>query len=187
MINVLNLKSGSKWFALLTVILWAGAIFSFSAIPNLHSGLSRDLLLRKIAHVTEYFILACLLYRTLTVSCGWKKSRIFLIVSLLCLLYASSDEAHQLLVEGRNAAVFDVMVDFAGVLCFLGIFGSARLRKTILGGVLCFVLLCPSTASSRETCPGTVTLSPVNSLRAKPRAHFDISIPETAPAKPSAF
>jgi len=48
----------------LPVLVWAAVIFAFSAVPSLSSGLGGwDLLLRKLAHVTEYAILGALLLR----------------------------------------------------------------------------------------------------------------------------
>ncbi|MBI4308900.1 MAG: VanZ family protein, partial [Candidatus Omnitrophica bacterium] len=48
------------WFP---VIVWAGVIFYCSSMPNLKTGLAEDSILRKMAHVIEYFILTFLLYR----------------------------------------------------------------------------------------------------------------------------
>ena len=48
------------------VVLWAALIFALSAVPSLGTGLGGwDTVLRKCAHVTEYAILALLLYRAL--------------------------------------------------------------------------------------------------------------------------
>src|SRR3989344_4893221 len=47
------------WF---WVILWAGLIFILSSIPRLESGLDQDFLLRKLAHIFEYFVLTWFLY-----------------------------------------------------------------------------------------------------------------------------
>ena len=47
------------WF---WVILWAGLIFILSSIPRLESSLDQDFLLRKLAHIFEYFVLTWFLY-----------------------------------------------------------------------------------------------------------------------------
>ena len=48
------------------VVLWAAVIFAFSSIPSLATGLGTwDLVLRKLAHLTEYAILGALLVRAL--------------------------------------------------------------------------------------------------------------------------
>ena len=50
--------------AWLPVVVWCAVIFAFSAVPSLGTGLGTwDLVLRKLAHVTEYAILAVLLVR----------------------------------------------------------------------------------------------------------------------------
>ena len=50
----------------LPVVVWAAVIFALSSIPSLNSGLGTwDTVLRKAAHMTEYAILAVLLWRAL--------------------------------------------------------------------------------------------------------------------------
>ena len=50
--------------AWLPVIVWAGVIFAFSSVPSLGTGLGTwDLVLRKLAHVSEYAVLGLLLAR----------------------------------------------------------------------------------------------------------------------------
>jgi len=51
----------SRW---LPVVVWAAVIFAFSSVPSLSTHLGTwDLLLRKLAHMTEYAVLALLLLR----------------------------------------------------------------------------------------------------------------------------
>jgi VanZ family protein len=89
------------------VVLWAGLIFGLSAIPSLSSGLGVwDEVLRKCAHMTEYAILAVLLYRALGS---------VLPTLVLGILYAGSDEFHQGFVHGRHASPFDVSFDACGL------------------------------------------------------------------------
>ena len=89
------------------VLVWAVVIFSFSSIPSLGTGLGTwDLILRKIAHLTEYAILGALLVRAL----GQPESAI-----AAGALYATSDELHQHFVRGRHAAWYDVAIDSVGV------------------------------------------------------------------------
>jgi VanZ family protein len=95
----------SAW---LPVVLWAALIFSFSAVPDLGTGLGTwDFVLRKIAHVCEYAVLGLLLYRA---------TRREQLAVLIGVLYAASDEFHQHFVAGRHATVRDVAIDTAGVL-----------------------------------------------------------------------
>jgi len=102
-------RAVSLW---LPVLVWAGVIFALSSIPSLGTGLGGwDLLLRKLAHATEYAILGLLLLRAL--------GRAWLALGL-GVLYAGSDELHQHFVSGRHGSPIDVAIDAAGVL--IGVF-----------------------------------------------------------------
>lgn len=68
---------------------------------------------RKCAHMTEYTVL----YGTLVLAVGgWKQDRIKCLrrAFLLTVLYACTDEFHQLFVPGRAGLVTDVMIDSIG-------------------------------------------------------------------------
>jgi VanZ family protein len=100
------------------VVLWAALIFAFSSIPSLSSGLGAwDLVLRKLAHLTEYAILGLLLVRALSHPA---------VAILAGALYATSDEVHQHFVRGRHAAWYDVVLDTVGVT--LGVLAFRRSR-----------------------------------------------------------
>ena len=100
------------------VVLWATVIFAFSSIPSLGTGLGTwDLVLRKLAHLTEYAVLGVLLARAL--------SRPALAV-LVGGLYAMSDEIHQHFVRGRKGAWYDVVLDTLGVI--VGVIAWRRSR-----------------------------------------------------------
>ncbi len=91
-------------------------------------------LARKCAHVTEYAILSLLVWRALrkpvrndTRPWQWKEAAR---TALLVLLYAASDEFHQLFVPSRQASVVDVLIDTAGgVLALLFIWSLGIWRK----------------------------------------------------------
>jgi len=86
-----------------------GAIFALSAQPDLSSGLGiLDLVLRKLAHVTEYGLLWWLWARAFAPERPWAAAAI-------AVAYAITDEYHQSFVEGRSGAPIDVLVDAAGV------------------------------------------------------------------------
>lgn len=69
---------------------------------------------RKTAHVAEYFLLA--LTATLPLFAYGKISgRFFLLAGVFCVLYAATDELHQSFVPGRSAQIRDVLIDGAGV------------------------------------------------------------------------
>ena len=109
----------SAW---LPVVAWAAVIFAFSSVPSLATELGTwDTILRKIAHVTEYAILGALLTRAV------RRPGLAL---ALAVLYAASDEVHQLFVEGRHGSPLDVLIDTAGALA--GVIAWQRLtaRRT---------------------------------------------------------
>ncbi len=64
---------------------------------------------RKSAHVFEYFVLGVL---ALNVFDAFNVKRKVLFAIILCVLYAASDEFHQLF-TGRTASVTDVLLDSA--------------------------------------------------------------------------
>lgn len=122
--------------AWLPVILWAAVIFVFSS--NLFSGAntggffaplmryffpgispqSLELAhfgVRKLGHLTEYFILAVFLMRALERDGHPRPGRRRLIIGFgLTALYAISDEFHQSFVPSRSASVGDVLIDMCG-------------------------------------------------------------------------
>ena len=70
-------------------------------------------ILRKYSHFIEFFVLEILLLSMF--SCFIKVDfKIYIISLIFCLLYAFSDEIHQLYVIGRSAQVMDVCIDFCG-------------------------------------------------------------------------
>lgn len=97
----------NRW---LLVLLWMGLIFFLSSQPHLphYPSLLIDLLLKKLAHLLEYVVLAMLLYRAMG-------SKGFWWALLAGGLYALSDELHQSFVPGRNAELLDLAFDTLGV------------------------------------------------------------------------
>ncbi|MBS6602005.1 MAG: VanZ family protein [Clostridium sp.] len=76
-------------------------------------------IVRKTAHVTEYMILYILIFRVVTLYSNTKKSKL---IALFCMvLYASTDEIHQLFVSGRSGMVRDVFIDSIGGIIGVGI------------------------------------------------------------------
>ncbi len=72
-------------------------------------------IVRKMAHATEYAILAVLVANHLRVILQPLK-RIFCYTIPVCAFYAATDEFHQLFVEGRSGRVTDVCIDTVGAL-----------------------------------------------------------------------
>jgi VanZ family protein len=103
----------------LPVVAWAALIFALSSIPSLSTHLGTwDTILRKGAHMTEYAILAVLLFRAL----GSELAALAVAVA-----YAMTDELHQTFVPGRHGSPVDVAVD--GVGAALGLIVLVRLRR----------------------------------------------------------
>lgn len=72
-------------------------------------------IVRKAAHMTEYAVLAILLgIHFYTIKVGIKKY--FILNIGICVLYAMSDEFHQLFVEGRSGQSSDVGIDSIGII-----------------------------------------------------------------------
>lgn len=123
-----------KYIRWLMVLSWMVIIFVFSAQNSDNSssnnrfvvdifnsiGINIDELLggqanfiiRKLAHMTEYYILFLLVFNALKMDIKFKKN---LLVSILVVfVYASTDELHQSFVPGRACMFTDVLIDTAG-------------------------------------------------------------------------
>ncbi len=84
-----------------------------------------NLILRKITHFSLYLILAVLL--TLTFSrLRWKPWIPYAAAAGGALLFAVSDEFHQLFVSGRTGSMWDVGIDMAGAVLGIGIVWIVR-------------------------------------------------------------
>jgi VanZ family protein len=89
---------------------------------------------RKCAHLTEYAVLALLLWRALHKSSrraapSWRWSQAGWALALAA-LYAASDEIHQAFVPSRQGSVWDVLLDTSGAaLALLCLWAVGRLRK----------------------------------------------------------
>ena len=70
-------------------------------------------LVRKSAHISAYFILGILLFNLLK-EYGLGVKKIIFISIAIAMLYACTDELHQMFVPGRSGEVRDVLIDTAG-------------------------------------------------------------------------
>lgn len=68
-------------------------------------------IIRKLAHFTEYLILGLLVANMFTKN---NINNLYLISIILCIIYATSDEIHQLFVPGRACQLRDVLIDSIG-------------------------------------------------------------------------
>lgn len=89
---------------------------------------------RKNAHFFAYLILGVLVRFALGRS-GVRGRKGIVVAFAVCVLYAISDEIHQLWVPGRSGQVSDVLIDSAGaalgLVLYLGVGRLARRRKTV--------------------------------------------------------
>jgi len=144
-----------KTIKYILVIFWMGLIFYFSNQPSIQSdsvsdGVMASIInivetiighefthteieniyeygitpLRKFAHFSIYFILGILMY-SLVKEYNLNRKKMLAISLLLCILYACSDEIHQLFVFGRSGEVRDVLIDSFG--SFLGILLTSKI------------------------------------------------------------
>ncbi len=161
-INI-NTNRSKKIILWILIIFWMLLIFIFSSqnsedSSNLSRGFLRNFILwflpenidentvdflehilRKCAHMTEYAVLGILISIQLRLyhvfEAEWKKiwAAIFLVM-----LYAATDEFHQLFVGGRRGQVTDVLIDtcggMAGAFIIYLIYKLKNLRKTENGG-----------------------------------------------------
>ncbi|WP_297052858.1 VanZ family protein [uncultured Dubosiella sp.] len=74
-----------------------------------------QLIVRKTAHFTIYMVLGFCVY-----PCFDNRKK-FWLGFLVCVLYACSDEVHQLFVAGRSGRLLDVLIDSLGSLSGLAV------------------------------------------------------------------
>lgn len=116
------------------LVIWMGIIFLFSCKTGAESiqssqfvlsliklfgidvnsmfGHLSQLLLRKSAHMLEYFILCLLIYNLIKDYLNLK----MILSILISFLYACTDEIHQFFVVDRGPSFYDVLVDTLGAI-----------------------------------------------------------------------
>src|ERR1700736_4562708 len=104
---------------------WLDPQISFTTLNAIQLGI------RKLGHLTEYAILAVLLWHALRSGTRWqmKMSILFFIAWIACAIFAASDEFHQSFVPSRTASPVDVMIDICGALIGLAICLALAERK----------------------------------------------------------
>ena len=132
-----------KTISLILIIIWMIAIFAFSNQQGTESGGTSgratqiildilslgnnlsieekqdvinllDPIIRKLAHFTIYFIGGILLISHINLYKIEEKIKIAYSI-LIGMLYATSDELHQLFIEGRSCMVTDIFLDTLGI------------------------------------------------------------------------
>lgn len=94
--------------------------------------------IRKLAHMSEYFILAVAVSLPFYVY-GLRGFPLMLVAGLICVGFAAGDEYHQSFVDGRGPSVVDVGIDSIGVF-----FGILTVR------IVCFIFLTPARMLERR-------------------------------------
>lgn len=100
------------------LIIWMIIIFLLSSRQSVHVSdeFTINFLFFKSLHVIEYAILYVLWYRALFHSISKKTTNVFVAAFIFTVLYAVTDELHQLFVPTREGTVRDVIIDGLGAL-----------------------------------------------------------------------
>lgn len=140
-----------KYVKLVLLVLWLGVIYFFSnqtgqASKEVSNGLLENIafilnikeiaafilkyevVIRKFAHIFEYLVLGILVYINLN---EYTNKDIFVLAVILCAIYATSDEIHQLFVSERAFMFIDILIDTLGSLigCFLAFLVCKNVTK----------------------------------------------------------
>ncbi|MFJ5768966.1 VanZ family protein [Psychrobacillus sp. NPDC093180] len=147
----------NKPITYIAVILWVALIFYFSHQPasesnELSTAITEVIVtavekvaphsdflvgninhfVRKNAHFFIYLVLGVLVIRSLHLS-GVDRYKAGILALFICILYAISDELHQLVVPGRGAQMRDVLIDSAGAFVGIGIYVAILFRTRVDG------------------------------------------------------
>lgn len=136
-------KNILRFILIIFIIFWMYTVFGFSnATATESSGISKSIaeffvkdeqyvhfvekIIRKIAHLIEYAIGGFLVY-ALLLTYNLRPKKQFLFAWLFVVIYAITDEIHQLVVPGRAGRFVDIYIDTLGAL--LGCLGLLFLTK----------------------------------------------------------
>lgn len=103
-------------------LLWMIFIFSLSSRQSI--GVSEELIINfivfKSLHLIEYAFLFFLFFRAFYTYLSKNKKRAYLYAAIAALLFAVTDEMHQVLVPTREGSPRDILIDSLGIgLCFM--------------------------------------------------------------------
>jgi VanZ family protein len=131
MSSLRNVLPAGRLPRLAALLAWCALIFALSAQPHLRISDHdlRDLVLRKLAHLGAYAVLALLASMTFTQEPTVSR-RARLAALAFAIAYACTDEYHQSFVPGRTAALHDVGIDTIGA--SIGLFTQARWHHSTL-------------------------------------------------------
>lgn len=116
-----------KTFFTSLAVLWAGVIFVGSSIPGSTLPAAPSVV-PFVVHLVEYFILGMVVVSTLYHFHDAEHVRDTLLIGML---YAFTDEVHQLFVVGRHFDVRDLLVDLLGIALGTTLVVVIRKRKRL--------------------------------------------------------
>lgn len=97
-------------------LLVMGAIFFLSSQPSDGAHPPLVVLLRKLAHVTEYMVLTLCWWRAFRGLGIGRDNRVAIALAVaMALGYSAADEFHQTFVSGRHGTPVDVLIDAIGM------------------------------------------------------------------------
>lgn len=121
-----------KYMSVILVIIWMSVIFIMSSfdgsvsssqsnfivdklvnIFNIENTDIVSLIVRKLAHYMEYLILGVLMINMFS-EFDIKINTKYIIAIIICIIYASSDEIHQIFIAGRCFSIRDILIDSMG-------------------------------------------------------------------------
>ena len=97
-----------------------------SNVLNINNIELLSFIIRKLAHFTEYLILGFLTINMLNKNDISKK---YLLSILICIIYATSDEIHQIFVPGRAYQIRDILIDSIGSITGIYLYKLISKRK----------------------------------------------------------
>lgn len=83
-------------------------------------------IIRKLAHLTEYFILTLLINSLLKEYTLKEKTRLLLSIAI-CFIYSMTDEIHQSFIQGRTGIFTDCLIDTLGGTIYIVIYKIKKL------------------------------------------------------------
>ncbi|MFC1649181.1 VanZ family protein, partial [Patescibacteria group bacterium] len=133
----------SRLRAWLPFILWGVLIFTFSSLPTTPTTeiYWQDFVIKKSAHIIEFFVLTLLLFKALRFE-GVPIHKTFWSIVVFGVFYAITDEFHQSFTPGRQPTLRDVLIDTTGILLavyFLYRLDTLRSKYTNLKKVSVFL------------------------------------------------
>jgi VanZ family protein len=111
--DVLSAEQTSRF--LVPFLRWLDPQISSATIVTIHFAV------RKLGHLTEYAVLAMLLWRALRRGTNLQLNMLILFIAVLtaCAILAASDEYHQSFVPSRTGSPNDVIIDICGAVVAL--------------------------------------------------------------------